>query len=88
MVWYSHLFKNYPQFVVIYMVKGFSIVNEAEVDIFLEFSFSVTLFLFLHSFFYDPVDVGNLISGSKVLPFLNPVYTSGSFWFTYSYSLA
>ena len=53
MVWYSHLFKNFPQFVVIHMVKGFSIVNEAEVDVFLEFS----------CFFYDPVDVGNLISG-------------------------
>ena len=47
----SHLFKNFPQFVVIYTVKGFSIVNEAEVDVFLEF------------FFYDPTDVGNLISG-------------------------
>ena len=55
MVWYSHLFKNFPQFVVIYRVKGFSIVNEAEVDIFLEFS----------CFFYDPADVDNLISGSS-----------------------
>ena len=54
-VWYSHLFKNFPQFVVIYTVKGFSIVNEAEEDVFLEFS----------SFFYDPMDVGNLISGSS-----------------------
>ena len=53
MVWYSHLFKYFPQFVVIYTVKGFSIVNEAEVDDFLEFS----------CFFYDPTDVGNLISG-------------------------
>ena len=49
--WYSHLLKNFPQFVVIHRVKGFSIVNEAEVDIFLEFS----------CFFHDPVDVGNLI---------------------------
>ena len=65
-VWYSHLFKNFPQFVVIHIVKGFNVVNEAEVDVFLEFS----------CFIYDPVDVGNLISGSKVLPFLNPVYTS------------
>ena len=48
-VCYSYLFKNFPQFVVIYTVKGFSIVNEAEVDVFLEFS----------CFFYDPVDVGN-----------------------------
>ena len=55
MVWYSHLLKNLPQFVGIYIVKGFSIVNEAEVDVFLEFS----------CFFCDPVDVGNLISGSS-----------------------
>ena len=54
-VWYSHLFKNFPQFVMIYTVKGFSIVSEAEVDIFLVFS----------SFFYDPVDVVSLISGSS-----------------------
>ena len=55
MVWYSHLFKNRPQFFVIHTVKGFSIVSEAEVDVFLELS----------SFFDDPVDVGNLISGSS-----------------------
>ena len=55
MVWYSHLFKNFPQFVVIHAVKGFSIVNEAEVDVFLELS----------CFFYDLMDVGNLISGSS-----------------------
>ena len=54
-VWYSHLLKNFPQFVVIHMVKGFSVVSEAEVDVFLEFP----------SFFYDPMDVGNLISGSS-----------------------
>ena len=54
-IWYSHLFNNFPQFVVIHTVKGFSIVSEAEVDIFLEFP----------SFFYDPMDVGNLISGSS-----------------------
>src|SRR5574337_730426 len=54
-VWYSHLFKNLPQFVVIHTVKGFSLVNEAKVDVFLEFS----------CFFYDPVDVGSLISGSS-----------------------
>ena len=53
MVRYSHLFKDIAQFVVIHTVKGFSIVNEAEVDVFLEFSY----------FLYDPVDVGNLISG-------------------------
>ena len=55
MVWYSHLLKNFPQFVVIHTVKGFGVVNKAEVDGFLEFSY----------FFYDPTDVGNLISGSS-----------------------
>jgi len=55
MVWYSHPFKNFPQIVVIHKVKGFSVVNEAEVHVFLEFS----------CFFYDPTDVGNLISGSS-----------------------
>ena len=55
MVWYSHLLKNFPQFVVIYTVKGFGIISKAE-DVFLEFS----------CFFYDPVDVGSLISGSSV----------------------
>ena len=54
-VWYSRLLKNFPQFVVIHTVKGFSIVNEAEYDVFLGFS----------CFFYDPTDVGNLISGSS-----------------------
>ena len=54
-VWYSHLLKNFPQFVVIYTVKGFGIVNKAEVDVFLELS----------CFFCDPADVGNLISGSS-----------------------
>ena len=55
-VWYSHLFQNFPQFVVIHTVKGFCIVNEAKTDVFLEFSCSL----------YDPTDVGNLISGSSV----------------------
>ena len=55
MVWYSHLLKKFPQFVVIHIVKGFGIVNKAEVDIFLE----------LACFFDDPEDVGNLISGSS-----------------------
>ena len=55
MVWYSHLFKNFPQFVVIYTVKGFGIVNKAEIDVFLE----------LFYFFLDPADVGNLISVSS-----------------------
>ena len=55
MVWYSHLFQNFPQFLVIHTVKGFIIVNKAEIDVFLELS----------CFFHDPVDVGNLISGSS-----------------------
>ena len=55
MVWYSHVFKNFPQFVVIHTVKGFCIVNEAEVDIFLELPF----------FSYGPMDIGSLISGSS-----------------------
>ena len=55
MVWYAHLFKNFPQFVVIHTAKGFGIVNKAEIDVFLELS----------HFFFDAVDVGNLISGSS-----------------------
>ena len=55
MVWYSHLLRNFPQFIVIHTVKGFGIVNKAEADVFLEPS----------CFFYDPMDVGNLISGSS-----------------------
>ena len=55
MVWYSHLLKNFPQFIVIHTVKGFGIVKKAEIDVFLEFS----------CFFHDPADVGNLISGSS-----------------------
>ena len=54
-VWYFHLFKNFPQFAVIHTVKGFCVVNEEDVDVFLEFS----------CFFYGPMDVGNLISGSS-----------------------
>ena len=55
MVWYSHLFQNFPQFIVIHTVKGFGIVNKAETDVFLELS----------CFFNDPADVGNLISVSS-----------------------
>ena len=55
MVWYSHLFKNFPEFVVIHTVKGFGVINKAEVDVFLEFS----------CFFDDPMDVVNLIPGSS-----------------------
>ena len=63
MVWYSHLFQNFPQCVVIHTIKGFGIVNVAEIDVFLESS----------CFFYDPTDVGNLISGSSAFskPSLN-----------------
>ena len=55
MVWYSHLLKSFPEFVVVHIVKGFGLVNKAEVDVFLELS----------CFFNDPVDVGNLMSGSS-----------------------
>ena len=55
MVWYSHLFQNFPQFLVIHTVKGFGIVNNAKIDVFRELS----------CFFHDPADVGNLISGSS-----------------------
>ena len=55
MVWYSHLIQNFPQFVVIHTVKGFGILNKAEIDVFLELS----------CFFDDPVDIGNLVSGSS-----------------------
>ena len=55
MVWCFHLFQNFPQFIVIYTVKGFGIVKKAEIDVFLELS----------CFFHDPADVGNLISGSS-----------------------
>ena len=54
-IWYAHLFQNFPEFIVIHTVKGFGIVNKAEIDVFLELS----------CFFDDPVDVGNLISGSS-----------------------
>ena len=55
MVWYSHLFQNFPQFIVIHTVKGFDIVNKVEIDVFLELS----------CLFHDPADVGSLISGSS-----------------------
>ena len=55
MVWYSHLLMNFPQFVVIHTVKGFGIVNKTEVDVFLELPY----------IFYDPMNVGNLVSGSS-----------------------
>ena len=55
MMWYPHHFKNFPQFIVIHTVEGFGVVNKAEIDVFLELS----------CFFDDPMDVGNLISGSS-----------------------
>ena len=55
MIWYSHLLKNLPQFVVIHIVKGFGVVNKTKIDVLKELS----------CFFYDPTDVGNLISGSS-----------------------
>ena len=58
MVWYSHLFKSFPQFVMIHTVKGFSVVNETKVYVFLE----------LPGFLYDSANVGNLISGSSAFP--------------------
>ena len=70
-VWYSYLFKNFPQFVVIHTVKGFSVINGAEVDVFLEFC----------CFFYVPMDVGNLISGSSA--FSDSSLNIWEFMFTY-----
>ena len=74
-VWYFHLFKNFPQFVEIHSIKGFSVVNEAAVDILLK------VLCFLH----DPMNVGSLISGSSVF---NSTYTSGSSQFMYCWSPA
>ena len=65
MVWYAHLFQNFPQFIVIYTVKGFGIANKAEIDAFLELS----------CFLDDPADVGNLISDSSAFS-----KTSLNFW--------
>ena len=65
MVWYAHVSQNFPQFTVIHTVKGFGILNKAEIEGFLELS----------CFFHDPVDVGNLISGSSAFP-----KTSLSIW--------
>ena len=68
MVWYSHLFKNFPQFVVVHTVKGFDVLNEAEVDVFMELSCFIN-------------DVGNLFSGSSA--FSKSSLTSGNSQFTY-----
>ena len=74
-VWYSYLFKNFPQFVMIHTVKGFGIVNKAEEDAFLELSCFLTIQRML------------AIWSLVLLPFLNPAWTSGSSQFTYSWSL-
>ena len=75
-VWYSHLFQNFAQFVLIHKVKGSGVVNKAELDVFLELS----------CFLYDPtmLSIWSLVP----LPFLNPAWTSGSSWLTYCWSLA
>ena len=75
-VWYSHLFNNFPQLAVIHTVKGFGIVSQGEIDVFLELSCSL----------HDPADVGNLIL--VPLPFLKPAWTTGSSQLTYCWSLA
>ena len=75
-VWYSYLFHNFPQFIMIHTEKGFRIINKAEIHVFLELS----------CFFHDPVDVGNLISGSSA--FSKTSWASGSSQFTYCWSLA
>ena len=76
MIWYSHLFQNFPQFVVIHTIKGFGVINNAEIDVFLELScfFDIQLMLAIWSLVF--------------LPFLNPAWTSGSSWFMYCWSLA
>ena len=75
-VWYSHLFQNFPQFIEIHTVKGFGIVNKAEIDVFLELScFSMIQWM---------LAIWSLVP----LPFLKPAWTSGSSWFTYCWSLA
>ena len=76
-VWYFHFFKNFPQFVVIHIVKGFGIVNEAEVDFFFFNFLAFSMILWI-------LAIGSLVS----LPFLNPAWTSGSSQFMYCWSLA
>src|SRR5574340_129427 len=69
-VWYSHLFQNFSQFIVIHTVKGFGIVNKAEIDVFLEVS----------CFFHDPADVGNLTSGSSAFSKTSLVHLQSIRW--------
>ena len=75
MVWYSHLFQNFPQFIVIHTVEGCGIVNKAEIDVFLELSLFVD----------DPVDVGNLIAGSSAFSNTIPLLME-TFWLVNLYS--
>ena len=75
-IWYSHLFQNFPRIIVIHTVKGFGTVKKTEIGVFLEFS----------CFFGDPEDVG--ICSLVPLPFLKPAWTSRRSWFTYCWSLA
>ena len=75
-IWYSHLLKNFPQLVVIYIVKGFGVVNKAEIDVFLE--------LFCFSMIQQMLVIWSLVP----LPFLKPAWTSGSSWFMYCWSVA
>ena len=67
MVWYAHLFQNFPQFIVIHIVIGFGVVHKAEIHVFLELS----------RFFNDPADIGNLISGSSAFSHYNPYLNTG-----------
>ena len=76
MVWYPHVFQNFPQFIVIHTVKDFGIVNKAEIGVFLE--------VFAFSMIQRMLAIWSLVP----LPFLKPVWTSGSSWFTYCWSLA
>ena len=76
-VWYCHLLKNFPQFVVLYIAKGFGIVNKAEIDVFLELS----------CFFQWMIQRLLAIWSPVPLPFLNPAWISGSSWFTYCWRL-
>ena len=76
-IWYAHLFQNFPQFIVIHTIEGFAVVNKAEIDIFLE----------LFCFFNDPANV-DIIWSLVPLPFLKPAWTSGISQFMYYWSLA
>ena len=82
-VWYFHLLKNFPEFVLVYTVKGFGVVNKAEIDVFLEISC-----FFSFGSFHPMIQWMSAIWFLVPLPFLDPAWTSGSSWFTYCWSLA